>query len=311
MITGAAGLIGFNTVKMFADKGWRVLAVVHKNIKDELYCIKNVKVIKADVTNETSVNVGLKDIKPHVIIHCAGLASDIGNDNLFRKTNYESVKILAKLAREKFIFISSTDVYGIKDFHGEEEHELGYEKNPQNPYPKYKIKAEKWLRRNLEASKYVILRPGAVWGENDFSLEKRVVDFLKISPFFVYFGKWRGKNRWPLVDVKNLAETVLRVCECNDFDSQAINVVDENRVSIKEYYEIIAHKHFPKKRFYNLFLPLWTGKLLGWVSTGLSNSFNLTSPLFDPTAYSVLHISHNLDFSSKKLNKLLNPKINC
>ena len=145
-----------------------------------------------------------------------------------------------------------------------------------------------------------------MWGENDKTIENRVIDFLKISPFLVYFGKWKGKNRWPLANVENIAKVIFAVCMYNDFDYDAINVIDSKITTISEYYQNIAQKYFPEKTFKSLYLPLWIGKIIGFISSFLSDIFKLKKPLFDPTYYSLHHISSNLDFNNQKMLKAIN-----
>ncbi|MBP3821475.1 hypothetical protein J6G99_07530 [bacterium] len=174
---------------------------------------------------------------------------------------------------------------------------------PKNPYPHYKIMCEKYLQKHCK--KYVIIRPAAVWGENDNTLENRVIEFLKVSPFIVHFGKWRGKNRWPLANVKNVAETVLSVAKFDEFNNQAINIIDKEFTSIDKYYEHIGQKYFPQKKFFRIYLPLWFGKFLGLISTMISNIRGLKEPWFDPTFYAVHHVSSNLDFNCDKMEHAL------
>ena len=296
LVTGAGGFIGLNTVKMYSEYNWRVLALVHNKIPHELYNLNNVEVIKGDVTDEEFMSQFSKQID--IVAHVAGLAKDIGSDEKFRKLNFEPIKHLSKLPKDKIVYVSSSDVYGIKDFNNADENTplLEY---PKNPYPKYKIISELWLRENC--SKYVIIRPAAVWGEGDLTLEKRVVDFLETSPYIVHFGKWKGKCRWPLANVKNVAKTIVAVSETDKFDNEAITIIDPEKTTIDEYYRTIASKNFPDKKFKNLYLPMWTGKLLGFISTTVSNLIGLKEPLFDPTFYAVHHVSSNLDFSCDKM----------
>ena len=176
LVTGAGGFIGLNVVKMYSEYGWRVLALVHNRIPNELYNINNVEVIKGDVTDEEFMSQFRGKID--IVAHVAGLAKDIGSDKTFRKLNFEPIKYLSELPKDKIVYVSSSDVYGIKDHNnaGEETEMIEY---PKNPYPKYKIMSETWLRENC--SKYVIIRPAAVWGEGDLTLEKRVVDFYGIE----------------------------------------------------------------------------------------------------------------------------------
>lgn len=51
-------------------------------------------------------------------------------------------------------------------------------------------------------------------------------------------------------------------------------------------------------------LPVWQ-KMLGFISTTLSNLFKMKNPLLDPTYYAVHHVSSNLDFSSAKMEKAI------
>lgn len=300
LVTGAAGFIGLNVVKMYSEYGWRVLALVHHKIPNELYNINNVEVIHGDVTDRGFM-AQFKD-KVDVIAHVAGLAKDIGPERTFRKLNFESVTNLANLPKEKFVYVSSSDVYGIKDFGLDgipADENTPLIEYPKNPYPRYKIMSENWLRENC--SKYVIIRPAAVWGEGDLTLEKRVIDFLKSSPFIVHFGKWRGQCRWPLANVKNVAKTIVAVSQTDEFDNQAITIIDSEKTTIDDYYRNIAQKNFPDKNFKNLYLPLWLGKFIGLVSTVVSNATGLREPIFDPTFYAVHHVSSNLDFSNEKM----------
>lgn len=303
LITGAGGFIGLHIVKIFAKHNWKITAIVHKNIPDELKEMNNVEVIQADITDEHIFSKIIQ--KPDIVVHVAGLASDIGPDSLFKKINFETVKTFSKLAKTKFIYISSTDVYGMKDFFGEDEDFLPLETKPLNPYPKYKIESEKWIKANLDKNKYVIIRPAAVWGEGDKTLEKRVVDFLKDSPFIVHFGKWKGKNRWPLANVENIAKAVYVCSITDDFNGEAINIIDEKVTSVDEFYREIAKKYFHDKKFYTITFPFWVGYLVGWFSTILSNFLKLKQPIFDPSLYALYGVSSNLDFSHKKLKKVL------
>ncbi len=296
LVTGAGGFIGLNVVRMYSEYGWRVLAIVHHNIPNELYNLNNVEVIKGDVTSEEFMSQFRGKID--IVAHVAGLAKDIGADETFRKLNFEPIKYLSKLPKDKIVYVSSSDVYGIKDFDNADENTPMIE-YPKNPYPRYKIMSENWLRENC--SKYVIIRPAAVWGEGDLTLEKRVIDFLKTSPFIVHFGKWKGKCRWPLANVKNVAKTIVAVSETDEFDNEAITIIDSEKTTIDEYYREIAARYFPNKKFKSLYLPLWVGKLIGLISTTLSNLLKLREPIWDPTFYAVHHVSSNLDLTNDRM----------
>lgn len=302
LVTGAGGFIGLSVVKEYARYGWKVFALVHYNIPKELESLDNVIVVQGDVRDTAFLSQFILQVD--VVAHVAGLAKDIGSDKKFRNLNFEPIKFLSTIPREKFVYVSSSDVYGIKDFDNADEGTplLEY---PKNPYPRYKIESENWLRKNSK-NKYVIIRPAAVWGEGDKTLENRVAEFLRTSPFIVHFGKWRGNCRWPLANVKNVAKTIVSVSMFDKFDNQAITIIDPEKTTIDEYYRTIAAKYFPDKTYKNLYLPLWIGKFIGLISTTVSNMFNLREPIFDPTFYAVHHVSSNLDFTCDKMLDALN-----
>ena len=308
LITGAGGFIGSNIVNEFLNNGFKIYAVIHNSVPEEFKNNKQIELIKCDVTDKNAVLTMFEQLpqKPEIIVHVAGLASDVGADKLFKKLNYESVKIMAQLPCKRFIYISSTDVYGIKDFNGENEEELPFCEFPKNPYPKYKIKSELWLRENIPSEKYVIIRPAAVWGKGDKTLEKRFVEFLKVSPLIVHFGKWKGQNRWPLANVETLAKVVYNCCLTDEYLGQAINIIDTKRTTIDEYYRELGVKYFPDKKFKTITLPMLVGKIIGVTSTVLSYILKTKHPIFDPSYYALHHVSSNLDFDNKKMLKVLN-----
>ena len=300
-ITGAAGFIGLNIAKEFVNAGWNTFALVRNNIPADLKNLPDIKIIQGDLTDKNFISN--LNIDADIVVHAAGLASDTGSDEIFRKINFEPVKYLCRLPKKKFIFISSSDVYGIKDFDNADENTplLEY---PKNPYPKYKIKSELWLKENCPVP-YVFIRPAAVYGEGDKTIESRVIDFLRTSPFIIHFGRWRGKNRWPKADVKNVSKTVLALTLTDSFDNQAVTIIDPQKTTIDEYYREIAAKHFPGRKYKTITLPLAAGKALGAVSSFLSNLLHTKQPVFDPSFYAVHHVSSNLDFSSAKMEQIL------
>ena len=122
LVTGAGGYIGSNAAEYFAHAGYRVIGTVHCNVA-ERFSRLGVKTVKADLTDAESVP-RLFDENPDYIVHIAARASDVGRDEWFREANYETVKRLASAALahgvKRFVYLSTSDVYGLHDFHGGE-----------------------------------------------------------------------------------------------------------------------------------------------------------------------------------------------
>jgi nucleoside-diphosphate-sugar epimerase len=320
LVTGAAGFIGEQVTQKFVAEGWYVIALIHKKQSPALQLLEEKKLItciQGDIGDAKMLLQQLtkilteRRISLQAIVHCAAYVSDVGYRRQFAKINYLAVSALAQIAEtlgSKFIFMSTTDVYGIKDFKGEAEDDLPLCNNRNNNYPRYKIAAEKWLKNNFPAKQYVIIRPAAVWGLYDETLTKRIVDFLRWSPFIVHFGKWCGKNRWPLAHVKNVATAAFIATVNDNALGKEINVLDNERTSVDEFYSILIEIFFPQKKYRRIYLPLWLILPWAWLITKISNLFNLKKPFIDPSFYALFSVSSNLDFSNKLFVQLAQEK---
>jgi nucleoside-diphosphate-sugar epimerase len=311
-ITGAAGFIGWNTVREALRRGWRVDAWVHRARHPELEALAArgaVRVRQADLAEPAAVREAF-DVgdRPDAVIHCAGRASDVGWSRAFRCANYESVVNLGRYCEtagvKRFVFVSTTDVYGLRDFHGEREDELPYGAPARNPYPRFKILAEQWLRAHLPPERYAILRPAAVWGEGDPTLTPRFRAFLASSPYIIHFGRWQGRNRWPLADVRTVAAANCLAAARPEAAGLAINVLDSAHTTLESFYRQLAARYFPDRHYRTITLPYALGAAFGSTVSTISTLCNLAHPFTDPSLYALRSISHNLDFSNARLRDL-------
>ena len=297
LVTGAGGFVGGHIARRFAAEGWKVTGLVHRRQpKDPA---PGAEYVAGDMSDSSGLRRQVEAIAPDVIVHAAALASDVGPDSLFRKLNYEPVVTLAPLAKRKFVFISTADVYGIRDFSGEDVSTLKFDDNLHNPYPRYKIMSELWLRANLPPERFACIRPAAVWGPGDETLERRVADFLRSSPFIVHFGKWRGRNRWPLADVRRVAEATWLAATTNRWDGDGVTVIDSRRITAEEFYRETAARLFPGRKYRTLCLPMWLGVCIGRLSSSIASALRLTHVPFDPSYYALKTVSSNLDFTDR------------
>ena len=299
LVTGAGGYIGSNAAEYFAKAGYRVVGTIHRHVAERLTRL-GIKTISIDLSDATNLS-RLFEEKIDYFVHIAARASDVGRDEWFRAANYDAVKGLASVAMEhgvkRFVYLSTADVYGLHDFNGESEEELAFDETVKNPYPKYKILSEKWLAANLPRERFSCVRPCVVYGRGDTSITPRTVAYLKNSPLVFHFGKWRGRNRWPLAHVENVCRTLHAAMILPEAGGEGVTVLDSRRVTVSEYYHELAAELLPGKRLREMTLPMALIRPIAALSTALSRS----KPLFDPTLYALDTISHNLDFSNRRM----------
>ena len=299
LVTGAGGYIGSNAAEYFSKRGYRVVGTVRRGVAERLKGI-DVETVRADLADAAHLP-RLFAGRVDYVLHIAARASEVGRDELFREANYEAVKRLAaesvRRGVKRFVYLSTSDVYGLRDFHGEGEDELTFDEAERNPYPKYKILSEKWLAANLPPERYSCVRPCVVYGNGDTTITPRTVAYLRSSPFAFHFGRWRGRNRWPLAHVENVCRTLHAAMVLPEAGGKGVTVIDSKRTTLSEYYREIAEEFLGGKRLRECCVPMWVIRPVAWLSTALSRD----RPLFDPTLYALDTLSHNLDFSNRRM----------
>ena len=304
LITGAGGYIGSNAAEFFVKQGCTVTGMVRERVA-ERFAQSGATAVKADLCDFASLDK-LFEQRFDYVIHIAARASDVGRDEWFRTPNFEAVKHLAELSMKhsvkRFVYLSTADVYGLHDFHGETEEELTFDHAVSNPYPKYKIRSEEWLKANLPLDRFACVRPCVVYGNGDTTITPRAVAFLKSSPFVIHFGKWRGQNRWPLAHVKNVCMTLYAAMLLPCAGGRGATVLDSKYTTLSQYYRELAAEHLPGKIIRERTFPRWTILPAAWLSSTISRHH----ALFDPTLYALDTITHNLDFSNARMLQWLN-----
>ena len=166
--------------------------------------------MKGDIRNIDKVNLDSVDS----IIHLAAIANDPScdfNPKLTWEVNALSTMQLADIARrfnvERFIYASSSSVYGIK----EEEHVTeDLELNPITEYNKTKMVAERVLLSYSNDMVVQIVRPATVCGYSprmrlDLSVNMLTMQALKNNKITV-FG---GHQIRPNIHVKDMVDIYL------------------------------------------------------------------------------------------------------
>jgi nucleoside-diphosphate-sugar epimerase len=256
LVTGGAGFIGHNVVRILEQQGHECIVVDTCTDygfipREELtYLINerskriNARIRSIDIREGQFVDTIFKTYKPDVVIHMASfprqkvveqnplLASEVmssGLVNLLEKSKQYSIK--------KFVYISSSMVYG--DFTADvlEAHTC----RPQGQYGIMKLMGEKLVEdyHRLGAFDYTIIRPSAVYGEWD--VEDRVVS--KFMTMAMRGETLRVKGADEVLDFTYVEDTAMGIVLAATLDranSQIYNITrsDDKQYTLKDAAEL-------------------------------------------------------------------------
>jgi nucleoside-diphosphate-sugar epimerase len=170
LVTGGAGYVGSNLVPKLLDAGYEV-AVLDLYIYGDVFGSRSgdpkLTQIKGDLRNPADVTKAVRGCD--AAIHLACISNDPSfdlNPELGKSINFDCFQPLVKAAKDagvkRFIYASSSSVYGIKD-------ELDVTEDlplvPLTDYSKYKAMCEEVLEQEREPGFVAVtLRPATVCG---------------------------------------------------------------------------------------------------------------------------------------------------
>ena len=167
LVTGGAGYVGSNLVPKLLGAGYGVTVLDLCLYGDVLASHPALRIVKGDLRDPAQVAAAL--VGCDAVIHLACISNDPSFDldpTLGRSINYDCFRPLVKASKDagvrRFIYASSSSVYGIKD---EPDVHEGLPLKPLTDYSKYKAMCEDVLMAEREPGFVtVILRPATVCG---------------------------------------------------------------------------------------------------------------------------------------------------
>lgn len=170
-VIGGGGYVGSTLVPSLVTEGYNVKVLdtfwYGKEVFDNLKGVTNLSIIQGDVRDNAVVKSALNGCD--AVIHLACISNDPSfdmNPQLGKSINLDCFEPLVKVAKaegvKRFVFASSSSVYGIKE---EEKVTESLSLEPLTDYSKYKAICENVLLSNM-TSDFVctVVRPATVCG---------------------------------------------------------------------------------------------------------------------------------------------------
>ncbi len=171
LVTGGAGYVGSSLVPKLLRQGFRVrvfdLYIYGTYVLDSVRHHPNLEQVKGDLRDTAALREAVNGCD--AIIHLACISNDPSfdlNPELGRSINYDAFLPLIQIAKKaqvkRFVFASSSSVYGVKQ---EDNVTEDLSLNPLTDYSRYKALCEEILLRERQPGFVgLILRPATVCG---------------------------------------------------------------------------------------------------------------------------------------------------
>ena len=180
-ITGGAGYVGSVLTPYLINKGHTITVFDLMLYGDTLKKDKNLNIIKGDIRNTELLKEAIKGNE--IVIHLACISNDPSfelNPTLGKEINLDAftplVEISKNLGVKKFIYASSSSVYGVKT---EKNVNENMSLEPLTDYSKFKADCEKILfKYKFKDFVTVVLRPATVCGYSPRQRLDLVVNIL-------------------------------------------------------------------------------------------------------------------------------------
>lgn len=170
LVTGGAGYVGAVLVPKLLDEGYKVkvvdLYIYGDGVLDQVKDNSNLEQIRGDIRDRSL----LEKVVPgcDAVIHLACISNDPSFElapALGKTINYDAFLDLVDVSREsgvqRFIYASSSSVYGIKD---EDQVTEDLPLEPLTDYSKFKAMCEQYLEDNKGGMASLVIRPATVCG---------------------------------------------------------------------------------------------------------------------------------------------------
>lgn len=215
LITGGAGFLGINLCRYLLSRGYAVRSL---DIAPFDYPERSVvDVISGDIREPVTVARAMQGV--NFVVHAAA-ALPLSSAAEIESTDVRGTGIVLDLAAgaqvSRFVFTSSTSVYGVPDHHPL------YETDPVRgvgPYGEAKIQAERLCLDQRARGRCVsILRPKSFVGPERLGVFELLYDFAYQGRHFPVLGS--GNNLYQLLDVEDVCQAILL---CLEKDRHLVN----------------------------------------------------------------------------------------
>jgi UDP-glucose 4-epimerase len=229
-ITGSTGKIGTRVTRYLAERGHDLKVLVRETSQAHNAQQQGWDVVQGDLANTKLLNTALTGMD--AVVHLAAFFRGASPDQI-KEVNEIGTAQLAKAAIEanvaRFIYTSTSLVYGAGDGHAALERDLG---QPRFPYPQSKLAAEKNLVALMAngALDPRILRLAFVYGDGDSHLTDWLPKLRELP----------GNRRFQLIHHADVCQAIALALISEKSKGCIYNVADDESLEVADILKLLT-----------------------------------------------------------------------
>lgn len=239
LVTGASGFLGGHLAETLIDQGEEVFVLVRSSSNTSHLAHLPVRPVICNLADSESL---LRAVKPMTrIFHCAACSTDWAPWNTYFTANVTGTENLLAASMqapnlERFVHVSTTDVYGYPDVPCDE---TAPAMDAGLPYNQTKRLGELAVSKAHRQSGLptTIVRPATIYGPRGADFTREIASLLRYRLMATING---GVARGGFIYVQNVADAMIKASVTPAGAGESYNIADATNATWADYLRLFA-----------------------------------------------------------------------
>ncbi len=240
LVTGASGFLGGRVAQLLCERGEEVTVLARPTSDLRHLQASPLRVVPGDLSEVAALQAAVQHVTH--IFHCAACSTDWAPSQTYVEANVLGTQNLLAAARqapllERFVHVSTTDLYGYPQVPCSEDHPFVDAGLPYNQ-TKGAGEAAVW-KAHAEGLPVTIVRPATIYGPRGKDFTQEIATLLR-QRLMAYVGGGHATGGFTYVD--NVAHAMLDAAASPRTLGQAYNLADGTNATWCDYATLFAEQ---------------------------------------------------------------------
>jgi nucleoside-diphosphate-sugar epimerase len=251
LVTGASGFLGGRVAQMLHERGEEVVILARGTSDLRHLSSTPVRVVRGSLSDQAALQEAVKDIE--IIFHCAACSTDWAPAQTYLEANVIGTQNLISAAQrarklDRFLHVSTTDIYGYPQVPCTEEHPFTDAGLPYNQ-TKGRAEAAVWKAHQESGIPITIVRPATIYGPRGKDFTQEIATLLR-QRLMAYIDAGTAPGGFTYVD--SVVQAMFDAATSPHTIGQAYNIAGGTGATWEEYTTLFARQLGAKPPWINL-----------------------------------------------------------